>query len=129
GTGTGPPATPVRAAPCPSPPRPAATSVDVPPTSKVRTSEPPATSAAPTTPAAGPESTHDAGRAAADSTSQTPPEDCITSGRGSISSRYAESPGARYAFATVVEQRSYSRNSGSSSDDSVTGTSGSAVRS
>ena len=51
------------------------------------------------------------------STSTTPPEDCMTQRRAARARCQVRraAAGARYAFATVVEQRSYSRNSGSTS--------------
>ncbi len=108
-----------------------ATSVLVPPMSKLSTSEKllrRAISAAPTTPAAGPDSTKEAARPAAVATSTTPPEDCIINGAGTPRSsqrrtsrlRYPPSLGPRYASAAVVEKRSYSRNSGSTPDESDT---------
>ena len=91
-----------------------------------------ATSPAPTTPAAGPETRIVAGCAAASSTEATPPADCITSGSGSPASRapaasarrYRPATGARYASAAVVDARSYSRNSGATSCDATTWTPG-----
>ncbi len=66
------------------------TSVDVPPMSKAIAFSNPArraTSPAPTTPAAGPETRIVAGCAAASSTEATPPDDCMTSGSGRPASR------------------------------------------
>ncbi len=85
GSRIGTPATTASVVVCASPPTIGATSVLVPPMSKLSTSAYPlaaATWAAPTTPPAGPDSTHDAAASAAASSSTTPPDDCITSGAG-----------------------------------------------
>src|SRR5207342_3560573 len=131
GSFTGTPATTDSVVVCTCPSRTGATSVDVPPMSKVsRSASPdrPATQAAPTTPPAGPDSRQPAACEAANPISATPPEDCMTTGAGSPCPatwvlrlcRYRDSRGVRYASQTVVEHRSYSRNSGSTSQESDT---------
>jgi hypothetical protein len=75
-----------------APPLTSATSVDVPPMSIVIASSNPASRAiraAPTTPAAGPDTRMVAGCAAASASVATPPEERITSGSGSAASRDA----------------------------------------
>ena len=87
-----------------------------------------ATSAAATTPPAGPDSTvRDAWEAASPRGSR-PPFDCMMPGAGRPATRarrpsaprYSASTGVRYASSTVVAIRSYSRISGSTSDDTDT---------
>ncbi len=85
GSRRGTPATTASVVVCTRPATTGATSVLVPPMSKVSTSgypERPATYDAPTTPPAGPDSTNRAGCVAAVALSVTPPEDCMTSGAG-----------------------------------------------
>ena len=92
-----------------------------------------ATPTAPTTPAAGPESRVRTGWLRATATLISPPLDCMMRiGAGQpISSASVSSclairsiRGITYAFITVVVARSYSRNSGETSQDRETGTSG-----
>ncbi len=113
-----------------------ATSVDVPPMSNVRMRSNPAwdaTNDAPLTPPAGPDSTVCTGFLHADSRLISPPSErttwigARTSAAASPSRtfvRYFSSTGATYAFISVVTVRSYSRNSGSISDEIDTGRSG-----
>src|ERR1051325_2830927 len=106
-----------------------ATSVDVPPMSKVMMFGDPAASAtrkAPTTPPAGPDKILRTGSFAADWGERLPPEDCITRNLGTqaprlpgtpeacVSNRFRYLPinGCKYAFTQTVEVRSYSRYSG-----------------
>ena len=85
-------------------------------------------SRAPTTPAAGPESSANAAWAAASSSVARPPDERMTSGSGSPASahapasapRYRGEHGPRYASTAVVEARSYSRNSGATSCEATT---------
>ncbi len=114
-------------------PESSATSVDVPPMSNVITLSIPASSAAyaaPVTPPAGPDNIVVIGARAAFSAEMIPPLDCITCTRTLAALRgvfladqtarmcswaplrYRLITGARYALITVVEVRSYSRNSG-----------------
>ena len=92
--------------------------------------------AAPTAPAAGPETRIVAGCAAAWRGVATPPDDRMTSGSGRPAAlhasasavRYRPATGPRYASAAVVEARSYSRNSGATSCEATTCASGSRRR-
>ena len=85
-----------------------------------------------TTPAAGPDTSAQAGCAAASSIVATPPDERITSGVGSPAAearspsavRYLETTGPRYASTAVVDARSYSRNSGATSWEATTRTPG-----
>ena len=81
------------------------------------------------TPAAGPDSTMKTGRSPAPSNVSTPPPLCITRSspptprsrsRASIESRYSCTIGWMPALMTVVLARSYSRNSGTTRDESET---------
>jgi len=75
-----------------------------------------ATLAAPTTPPAGPDRIVRTASRLASAAVKNPPFDCITeTGYGECSSRYPKYlsiNGPTYAFTTVVDARSYSRNSG-----------------
>ncbi len=109
------------------------TSVEVPPISNPIILSNPAHCAirhAPTTPPAGPLSTVRTGSSAATRAAIIPPDDCITSTRPflcfsairfSKANKYCSIRGARYAFTTVVDARSYSRNSGKIRCDAETG--------
>ncbi len=112
----------------------------VPPMSSVKRSVQPTASPArraPTTPPAGPESASAAACAAAAGGGNVPPLEVmmrstsIPRRRTSASARatYADTFGRRYASAVVVLVRSYSRNSGRTSQLGATGTPGSAARS
>ena len=102
----------------------------VPPMSKAITFRRPSCSAIPraaTTPAAGPDSSANTGRAFASSEVMTPPDDCmiwsgpsrpIPSRPVRMRSRYEPISGRTYAFTTVVAERSYSRCSRRISDES-----------
>ena len=83
---------------CRAPATTGATSVLVPPISKVRKSWYPlasATKAAPTTPPAGPERRQEEARRAASSSSVTPPDDCMTRGLGIPASAIRSARAAR----------------------------------
>ena len=116
------------------------TSALVPPMSRVMRSRGPErspASIAPTTPAAGPERAVRTGRVRARAGDMRPPFDWLMPMRAcrtrsaSPASRlamYSSMTGCSHAFSTVVEQRSNSRNSGCTSDESETRRSGRAAR-
>ena len=87
-----------------------------------------ATKAAPTTPPAGPDRASDAALRAASLPVRMPPLEVSTASGGApraescspSRSRYFDTPGRRYASATVVAVRSYSRISGSTSLERTT---------
>ena len=126
---------------CGSPPTTRAMSAVVPPMSNVSRSRAPAAApsrAAPITPAAGPEATSPTGSSAAIAAVVTPPFDCIRcsgvatpspSRRRASRRTYAPAGGSSAALSAVVLARTYSRTSGATALDSVTGTPGSASRS
>src|SRR6478609_11281716 len=113
-----------------------ATSVDVPPMSKVRMRSKPAydaTNDAPLTPPAGPDRTVWTGFLHAASRLISPPSErttwigartCAAARPSRTFVRYFSSAGATYAFTNVVTVRSYSRNSGRISDEIESGRSG-----
>ena len=84
--------------------------------------------AAPTTPAAGPESSANAAWRAASSRLATPPDERMTSGAGRPArlagclqrAEVRRATGPRYASTAVVDARSYSRNSGETSCEATT---------
>ena len=116
------------------------TSALVPPMSRVmrlRGPERAPESMAPTTPAAGPERAVRTGRARARAGDMRPPFDWLmpiracgtrTASPASRLAMYSSMTGCSQAFSTVVEQRSNSRNSGWTSDESDTRNPGRAAR-
>jgi len=139
GNPMGRPSTVVAVVHCGWPDSTVATSVLVPPMSYVMTSSKPAsfaTCAAPMTPPAGPESTSRAAFAAASSAGNVPPAECMirsdSTAGGSASARARRYPctvGRSDALMAVVLARSYSRNSGSTSQLRLTVTPAAASRS
>ena len=118
------------------PPRTSATSKLVPPMSTVTTSRNPAASPATwpaTTPAAGPDSTVPTGRSTDARAEVIPPLDCmiwrgqpkpLASSSRPRSSTYDVMTGRRYASNAVTTSRSYSRNWGSTVEESETSSPG-----